>query len=158
MKQLCFLFFLLTINHLTAQLKKNIDYRKIVLEKSVVGKKFTFGKWDEKGNDELELTYLGKIKSRSKTYKIMNSIWYWGSRRATSRVLIFDLKNKFLGDYYLTMTCEIPKQIKNNHLHFEYDCNESKKKAITNISFNKGIPKYLVIESGGLISTFEKAN
>ncbi len=76
MKQLCLLLFLLAINQLSAQLKKNIDYRKIVLEKSIVGKKFSFGKWDEKGNDELELTYLGKIKGKNKTYKIMNSIWY----------------------------------------------------------------------------------
>lgn len=80
MKPLYILVLLFSINLSSAQLKKHTDYRKIVLEKSIVGKKFTFGKWDEKGNDELQLTYLGKIKSRNKTYKIMNSIWYWGSQ------------------------------------------------------------------------------
>lgn len=158
MKHLYILFIILSTNVLSAQLKKNVDYRKIVLEKSIIGRKFTFGKWDEKGNDELQLTYLGKLKNKSKTYKIMNSIWYWGSGRATSRILLFDIKNKFIGDYYLTLTCEVPKRIKNNCLQFEYDCDKNTKKVVTNISFNDGIPKYLVVKSGGLISTFEKAN
>lgn len=158
MKPLYILVLLFSINLSSAQLKKHTDYRKIVLEKSIVGKKFTFGKWDEKGNDELQLTYLGKIKSRNKTYKIMNSIWYWGSGRATSRILIFNSRNKFLRDYYLTLTCEVPKLIKNNLLQFQYDCDKINKKEITNISFSKGIPEYLVVKSGGLISTFDKAN
>lgn len=78
--------------------------------------------------------------------------------RATSRILIFNARNKFLGDYYLTLTCEVPKLIKNNLLQFQYDCDKNNKKEITNISFSKGIPEYLVVKFGGLISTFEKAN
>ncbi len=152
---------LISINLLSAQLKKNVDYRKIVLNKSVVGKTFTFGKWNEKGDDELQLTYLGTIKSKKATYKIMNSVWYWGSGRATSRILIFDIQNKYLGEYYLTMDCEIPKKIKNNTLQFQSDCKENNQKSITNISFKEGIPKHLVVNYNGitnLIATFDNAN
>lgn len=160
MKKLFLLLSLISINLLSAQLKKNVDYRKIVLNKSVIGKTFIFGKWNEKGNDELQLTYLGTIKSKKTTYKIMTSVWYWGSGRATSRVLIFNIKNKYLGEYYLTMDCEIPKKIKDNNLQFQSDCEENNQKSITNVSFKEGIPKHLVVKYNGrtnLIASFDTA-
>lgn len=163
MRKLLFLIFLNCSIQISGQLKKNIDYWKIVLEKSIIGKKFTFGKWDENGNDELVLTYLGTIIYNRKKFKIMTSIWYWGlSGRATSRILIYDNRNKFLGDYYLDLTCEIPKKIQNNSIIFQPNCEDNSQKTITSISFNnKGIPKYLVVKHNRttqLISTFNKAD
>ncbi len=59
------------------------------------------------------------------------------------------------------MTCEVPKRIKNNYLQFQSNCEENNQKTITNISFQNGIPKNLVVKYNGttsLISTFEKVN
>lgn len=130
--------------------------REIVLKKGIINKIFTFGKWDEKGNDELNLTYLGIIKNKTNSYKIMTSLWIWGSGRATNRILFYDINNKYIGEYYLTMSYELPKNIKNNKLYFclNNDCN-----GVTEVSFEKGIPNRLVLncnDSNYLASSFEK--
>ncbi|ESU28042.1 hypothetical protein FSS13T_05320 [Flavobacterium saliperosum S13] len=142
--------------------QKEPDRRLLVLKKGMENKTVTFGKWDEKGNDELELTYLGTIKNKDATYKLMTSLWIWGvSGRATSRILVYDNKNRFLGDYYLTMSCELPKKIKNNKLYFELKCEECAKKNTTEVSFYKGIPKHMVVNCNGatlLIGNFEPAD
>ena len=130
--------------------------REFVLKKGIINKTFTFGKWDEKGNDELNLTYLGIIKSKTTSYKVMTSLWIWGSGRATSRILFYDINNNYIGEYYLTMSYELPKNISNNKLNFSLndDC-----KGETEVSFEKGIPKHLVLncnKSNYLASSFEK--
>lgn len=72
----------------------------------------------------------------------MNSIWIWGqSRRATSRILAFNHKNQYLGNYYITMLNELPTEIKNSYLVFknlDKDCN---KNVETKINFKYAIPK-----------------
>jgi len=132
--------------------------REKVLKKGIINKTFTFGKWDEKGDDELKLTYLGILKNESESYKIITSLWIWGtSKRATSRILVYNSKNKFIGDYYLTMIYELPKYIKNNKLFF--DINDTNCKGKTEISFGKGIPEHLIIncnQSTMLIGEFSK--
>jgi hypothetical protein len=131
--------------------------RKSVLKKGIINKTFTLGKWDEKGNDELNLTYLGIIKSETTSYKVMTSLWIWGiSGRATSRILFYDINNNYIGEYYLTMSYELPKKIKSNKLYFNLndDC-----KGETEVSFEKGIPKHLVLncnKSNYLASSFGK--
>lgn len=76
--------------------------RTIVLKKNIIGKEFTFGKWNKVGDTETNLTYLGSIKTKhGKIYKIMNYVWIWGlSGRATNRILIFNDRNQYLGNYY----------------------------------------------------------
>lgn len=119
------------------------DYRLVVLKKNIIGKEFTFGKWNEDGATETRLKYLGTVKTeRGKIYKIMNSIWIWGlSSRATNRILIFNQKDQYLGNYYITMLNELPTEVKNGYLIFkniEGDCN---KVVETRINFKNGIPK-----------------
>ena len=155
MKSLMYLFFFLLIPLIV--FSQTEEYRReFVLKKGIINKTFTFGKWDEKGNDELNLTYLGIIKSKTTSYKVMISLWIWGSGRATSRILFYDINNNYIGEYYLTMSYELPKNIRNNKLNFSLndDC-----KGETEVSFEKGIPKHLVLncnKSNYLASSFEK--
>lgn len=155
MKSLIYLFISLLIPLIV--FSQTEEYRReSVLKKGIINKTFTFGKWDEKGNDELNLTYLGIIKNKTTSYKVMTSLWIWGSGRATSRILFYDINNNYIGEYYLTMSYELPKNISNNKLNFSLndDC-----KGETEVSFEKGIPKHLVLncnKSNYLASSFEK--
>lgn len=98
------------------------------------------------------LRYLGTIHDlKHKQYKILNSIWVWGlSHRATNRILIYNDKNIFIGQYAVTMTYDLPEKIINNRLAFlnakekKSDCN-----ANTYIDFGQGPPKEMYVKCKG---------
>lgn len=114
-----------------------------VLRKNIIGKEFTFGKWSEKGGTETNLTYLGSVTTKKgKVFKIMNSVWIWGmSGRATNRILIYNEKNQYLGNYYLTTSSDLPTKLKNGYLIFTNTDKDCDAKIVTRINFTNGIPK-----------------
>jgi len=118
-------------------------FRLEVLKKNIIGKEFTFGKWNEKGETETNLKYLGIVTTKNgKVYKIMNSVWHWGtSGRATSRILIFNDKNQYLGNYYVTSSSDLPTKLDNGFLIFENTDSDCDKKVTTKVDFRNGIPK-----------------
>ena len=72
----------------------------------------------------------------------MNSIWLWGlSERATSRILIFNFKNQYVGNYYLSNTDQLPTILRNGKLIFTNQSEDCDKKLITTINLNDGLPK-----------------
>jgi hypothetical protein len=119
------------------------NIRQLVLEKGIIDSVFVFGKWTEKSQTETQLKYLGKVTTKTgQTFKIMNSIWLWGlSERATSRILIFNLKNQYVGNYYLTVTGQLPTSLRNGKLIFTNLNNDCDKGIITTINLNNGLPK-----------------
>ncbi|MBC7933796.1 MAG: hypothetical protein H7Y86_00360 [Rhizobacter sp.] len=88
-----------------------------VLNKGIVNRKTVFGKWTEDGGIERHLTYLGHVKiSKGKIYKIVNSSHYWGlSHRASSRILIFNVANQYVGEYYVTIVNDLPGNMENGN-------------------------------------------
>lgn len=78
----------------------------------------------------------------------MNSVWIWGhTHRATTRILIFDVGNKYLGNYPLTLIADLPSFIENNSLVFQNkpdngNCNPN---LTTSVSFSNGIFKQNVV-------------
>jgi hypothetical protein len=83
-------------------------------------------------------------------YKVVRSIWIWPvaeTYRATTRLLIFDSSNKYLGEYFLESTAHAPDTIMKNSLVFRNtkshwrDGDECDPKLVTRISFDNGLPK-----------------
>ena len=122
--------------------------RKIVLENNITDSLYVFGKWNKNKGTETHLKYLGIIKSNHTNYKIMISSWFWGmSKRATSRILVYNQANKYVGNYYMSMTYDLPKKIENNQIVFLNTKNSScDKKVITRLSFKKGIPEKFFLQ------------
>jgi hypothetical protein len=120
-------------------------FRSIVLKKNLIGKEFTFGECDQKDGHETSLTYLGSVKNKNgKRYKIMNSIWTWGtSCRATSRILIFNDQNQYIGNYYMSDSCDLPTKLENGYLIFKNANDSCDRKIETKINFKNKIPKSL---------------
>lgn len=116
----------------------------LALRHNEIGKEISFSKTNGEDDDSLALVYLGNIKTKGGRHlKILTSRWYRGtSPGATSRIIIFNQKNQYLGDYYLAMTDDVPDKIKGSFLVFinnkESDCTPD---LITKISFRKGIPE-----------------
>ncbi|MGO4707945.1 hypothetical protein AB4Y90_02280 [Chryseobacterium sp. 2TAF14] len=134
----------LTAFHQFAKAQINDDNIRLkTLQKSNIGKKYVYGKWNEKGGMETHLTYLGNVKTKKgETYKIMNYTWLWGlSKRATNRILVFNDLNQYIGEYNVTMTSELPQKLKNGILIFENQNNDCDQKVSSKINFKNGIPK-----------------
>jgi hypothetical protein len=122
---------------------------KLVLHRNNVGKEYSFNQSKEHDYDSLVLIYLGQIKTnQGRVLKLLTSRWYWGlAPRGTSRIIIFNQRNQYLGDYYLTMTYEVPDKIENRSLVFINDANNScAPHLVTRISFRNGIPKKFFLE------------
>ncbi len=119
----------------------NQGIRVQVLKDNRIGHKFTFKTEDK---TTTELTYLGELSTKKGIrYKVMNSVWLWGqAHRATSRILIFNQSDKYIGNYRLTVIDDLPSSIRSNQLIFTNnvgsDCDP---KTITYLNFKGGIPK-----------------
>lgn len=150
---------LLVANNSFAQLNYNNAYQT-VLKRSHIGKEYSFDRSKDvlfenrriHKYDSLVLVYLGKITtSDGRTLKFLTSRWYWStSPRATSRIIVFNSKNQYLGDYYLTMTYDVPDRIEGSTLVFVNE-NESNctPKLVTRVSFRRGIPKHFFLKCEG---------
>ena len=122
--------------------------RQVVLKNNVTDSLYVFGKWSETDGTETHLIYLGTITSPQGIFKIMTSSWFWGqSKRATSRILIFNEKNELLGNYYVSMTYDLPEKIENNQVVFlQSNTDECDKNKVTRLSFESGIPDVFFLE------------
>src|SRR5690348_12821568 len=86
--------------HATSSAQVNPGHAfQTVLKKAKIGKEVIFNHSKRDDLDSLVLIYLGKIKTKDgRTLKILTSRWYWGfAPRATSRIVIFNDKNQYLG-------------------------------------------------------------
>lgn len=114
-----------------------------LLEKNIKDSLIIVGKWNTSGGSETQMKYLGDVKTTDgKTYKIVNWVWYWGiSHRSTTKVLVYNEKNQFVGNYQLNLPVDLPVQLNDSVLVFN---NKNKKecdtKLITVIDLKKGLP------------------
>lgn len=143
MKRVAFLiivFLFATKNILAQRTTKTDDIRLQVLRLNHIGKTYKFNTED---NTVTYLRFLGCIQTiEGKNYKILTSIWKWGlSQRATSRILVYTDKDKYIGNYYLTTTDDVPSYIKNNKLVFINKGSTCDSKLVTYVSFDNGLPK-----------------
>jgi hypothetical protein len=81
----------------------------------------------------------------------MTSVWYWGlSHRATSRILVFNKYNHYVGNYYVSSVYDIPDKLTNGKLIFKNDDNPDCDKSIaTIVDLNLGIPKQFFLKCKG---------
>lgn len=147
--RLNFTFFILTLLSSSTFGQINDDTIRLhVLEKRITDSTYIFGKWSEEGKTETHLTYLGEIKTvDGRIFKIMNSYWVWGlSHRATSRILIYNERDRYLGNY-LVAENTLPFKLEGNYLFFQNtDSKNCDKNNITKINFNKRLPKMIFIK------------
>lgn len=125
--------------------------RQKVLQKARIDSIFIFGKWTEKGGTETHLKYLGQVTTKhGQTFKIVNSMWFWGlSHRATSRILIFTADNTYVGNYYVTVTSDLPTKMTNGNLIFKNTDNDCDPKKVTVVNLKNGLPKQFFRKCNG---------
>jgi len=152
---------MLTLSSL-AQIDDNI-LRQQVLEKGIIDSSFIFGKWTKEGQTETHLKYLGQVTTTDgHVWKLMNSSCFWGlSHHATTKILVYNVKNEYVGNYHLGMIYDLPDKLENGKLIFtNYGKKDCDQKHITKVDFTRGCPKDMFIKCKGeygdsYIFTFE---
>jgi hypothetical protein len=97
--------------------------------------------------------YLGKIVTPRGCIKVSYIQMVLGiAPRATRRIVIFNEKNQYSGDYYFTMTYDIPDKIESKYLVFINDKNcDCTPGLVTRVSFRKGIPRQSFLKCKGAL-------
>jgi hypothetical protein len=130
------------VNYSNAQVSAQ-KIRQKVLEKAIIDSTFIFGKWTKEGGTETYLTYLGQVTTKHRqTFKILNSSWVWGlAYHATSNILVFNDRNQYVGNYYVTTVTDLPTKMENGKLIFETTDKDCDKNLTTVLDLKNGLPK-----------------
>jgi hypothetical protein len=146
-----FLTFTLTFAVCSTAQVNDQAIRQNVLKKAIVDSSFIYGKWTENGGTETHLKYLGQVRTKhGQTFKILNSTLFWGlSQRATSRILVFNNKNKYIGSYYVSMTTDLPTKMVNGRLVFINTANACDETLTTIVNMKNGLPKQFFRKCSG---------
>lgn len=125
-----------------------------VLVNNIVGKQYQYDFVGKKDCNKTTIKYLGIVTLDSnKKFKLLNSFFVVGqSCRGVSRIVIYDLNNKYYGNYYVSMPDNLPDTLVNNSLIYLKDNKDCKVKKGTEISFEKGLPKEIFIPCDNLDS------
>ena len=114
-----------------------------VLLKNNIGVGYEYNLNCNKTCNKTKLTYLGIITTKkNKQYKILTSFFVTGySCRGISRIVVYNLKNQYLGSYYMAMPDNLPDAIIDDCLVYQKENKECASRKGTKISFKYGIPK-----------------
>src|SRR4249920_3518372 len=90
------------------ELAKLIKLEQSVLKKNVIGKVYTYDLTHIKNCNKTEIKYLGVVTtSKGKQYKILTSFFvfttYVDMCHGTSNIKIYDMRNRYIGKYYVSM-------------------------------------------------------
>ena len=117
--------------------------RERVLQQNEIGENFTFGKWNESGETQTDLKYLGYVKTmQGKIFKVLTFAWHWGTaHHATSKILIYNDENQYVGEYNVGAVYDLPDELKDGQLIFYHTNSDSCDKNLhTKIDLKKGLP------------------
>jgi len=137
-------------------------FERLALKEGQAGKTYVYDLTKRSNCNKTEIQYLGIVRTENgKRFKILTSFFVFSTGadmcHGTSRIKVFDMNNKYIGQYYVGMPEELPDYLKNNKLcyssNFE-NCNLRKERII---DLSKGLPKSFFIsctKNGGNFYSF----
>ncbi len=134
------------------------------LKENTIGKKYIYDFTHKKACNKSEIKYLGIARdNNNKQFKILTSFFVFSTSEdmchGTSCIKIYDIKNQYIGEYYVGDYENLPDYLKNNKLLYSENskgCNLRKTRVI---DLSKGLPKEFFIrctKKGGDIYSFSK--
>lgn len=146
----CFLFVLLFLarSHSFGQGQLLVS----VLKSNRLCKVYSFDSSTKRnGYNKIFVTYLGEIKAAKEVIKVVCWSRVWGiNRHTTGIVYLYDKANKYIGNYTLGSSSDLPDKIENCNLIFtnkrKSDCDST---LITKVNFTVGMPKEIFLKCKG---------
>ena len=123
------------------------DIEAEALKKNIVGKIYIHNLTGKSECNKTRIRYLGTIRTnKGKCYKILTAFYVIGnSCRGNSSIKIYDMKNKYVGHYYVGMAYELPDHLNNNRLLFLEKSEECNVRKNFSIDLAKGLPSNIFI-------------
>lgn len=131
-------------------------FELLALRKKAVGKKYHYNLTGKEGCNSTTIQYLGVVKTKKgKHYKVLNSFFVYTASSTcmgTSKVKIYDMKNRYVGCYDVGMPDDLPIKIIQNKLIYWENSDNCKARNGFSINIEKGLPKRFAIpctQNGG---------
>lgn len=145
---------------------KLLRLKRNALVESKIGHEYVYNLSGINGCNKTRIKYLGIVKTlQGKQYKILTSFFVFRTGNdnchGSSSIDIYNIKNKFIGQYSVGMPDDLPDELNNNRLIYltnSKDCNLRKERSI---DLSQGLPKSFFIKcsnDGGDIYSFSSEN
>lgn len=140
-----FLFSFSNKDKIESEFEKFQKLELLALKNGNVGKEYTYDLTNKEGCYNSKIKYLGVIKTNNgKQYKVLSSLFVYSAAstcHGTSNIKIYNLNNKYLGNYNVGMPEDLPTEIKNNNSICWSKTKDCDLRNNFSINFQKGLPK-----------------
>lgn len=133
--------------------------------KSVVGKVFVRDLTGRDDCNKSRVKYLGIVHtSKGRKYKILTSFFVYNTGstcHGKSAIKVFDLQDRYVGEYHVGMPEDLPDVLKDNKLLYVRDSDHCNRRKTGSIHLGKGLPKSFFLpcsENGGDVDYFSSGD
>jgi len=114
---------------------------------NVIGKEYQYNFVERTDCNNTRIKYLGVVTTnKNKKFKLVNSFFVVGqSCRGVSRIVVYNMNNKYVGNYYVSSPDNLPDTLINNNLIYLKNDNGCNAKKGTEISFTQGLPESIFV-------------
>jgi hypothetical protein len=153
-----------TVDEETSEYDKfqKLEYRAL---RNTVGKVYLVDLTHKKGCNKTRVKYLGIVHTKQgKSYKILTSFFVFSASatcHGTSSIKIFDMKNRYIGEYYVGMPEGLPDILRNNKLLYLENTEECDLRKNRSIDLSNGLPNKFFnacSKNGGDMYTFSSGD
>jgi hypothetical protein len=135
------------------------------LKKKIV-REYIFDLTNKKGCNKTRIKYLGVARTdKGKQYKVLTSFFVFSTSgdmcHGNSKIKIYDIKNRFVGEYYVGMPEGLPDTLQNNTLRYLSNSEDCHLRKTRSIDLRSGLPKTFFIpcsKNGGDLYSFSSGN
>ena len=121
---------------------QKLEYRAL---RNTVGKVYVVDLTHKKGCTKTRVKYLGVVHTnQGKSYKILTSFFVFSASstcHGTSNIKIFDMKNRYVGEYYVGMPEGLPDILRNNKLLYLENTMECDLRKTRCVNLGNGLPR-----------------
>ncbi|MDJ1491543.1 hypothetical protein QNI19_01295 [Cytophagaceae bacterium DM2B3-1] len=135
------------------------------LKKGIV-REYIYDLTHKKDCNKTKINYLGVVHmDNGRQYKILTSFFVFSTGsdmcHGTSNIKIYDMKNRFVGEYYVGTPENLPDTLQDNKLCYLENSEECNLRKTGSIDLRKGLPKTFYIpcsKNGGDVYSFSSGD
>lgn len=118
-------------------------YERLALQSNKAGNEYIVDLTGIEGCNKSRIKYLGLVSTRKgKKFKVLTSFFVHGNNcRGTSNIKIYDITNKFIGRYYVSMPDDLPDTLMGSKLVYSQPQAECPLKLGASINLLNGLPE-----------------
>lgn len=125
---------------------QNLEYQAL---NGSAGKAYTVDLTHKKGCNKTRVHYLGIVHTTNgRSYKILTSFVVFSAAsncHGSSHIKVFDIRNRYIGEYRVGMPEDLPDTMKDNKLFYFKSTEDCMLKTTRSIDLHKGLPKKIFI-------------